>query len=292
MSNDVNPVHFVPIIAAYLLAIAAGLAVLVVMEGHILFTTLCADIVATVIVFLFSRAYKNSSFYDAYWSVIPPLIVLYWALYHEAPLVEPARQGIVIILVWLWGIRLTANWAGHWQGLQHEDWRYPPIKAKAGRWGALVDFTGIHLFPTLIVFAACLPLYAAVSLGDRSLNWLDAVAFVVTAGAITIELVADVQLHRFVAHKQPGDIMKTGLWRYSRHPNYFGEMSFWFGIMLFGLAAYPQGWWWIMPGAIAMAVMFLTVSIPLMDERSLERRQEYADHMAKVSALVPWFPKK
>jgi len=280
-----------PILVAYVLAITAAVLTLMAMDAHILWETLAADLVATLVIFLFSRAYHNSSFYDAYWSVIPPLIVVYWGFYHSAAGVDAARQSWVVILVWLWGLRLTANWAGHWEGLHHEDWRYGPIKQKAGRWNHLADFGGIHLFPTLIVFAACLPLYAAVSIGERPFNWLDWVAFGVTAGAILIELVADIQLHTFVANKKPGDIIQTGLWRYSRHPNYFGEMSFWFGLMLFGLAAYPTGWWWIMPGAFAMASMFFTVSIPLMDNRSLERRPEYADHMRRISAIIPWFPK-
>lgn len=281
----------IPVTAAYGVALAGAVLALMYFDGSLLWKTLLADLVATIIIFLFSRFYRNSSFYDAYWSVIPPLLVLVWALYHVSPDINPARQAMVMILVWLWGIRLTANWASHWPGLQHEDWRYKPIKQKAGNFELLADFGGIHLFPTLIVFAACLPLYAAACIGNEPLNWLDLIGFIVTSSAIIIELVADLQLHRFVAHKKPGETLKSGLWRYSRHPNYFGEMSFWFGLMFFGLASHPQGWWWIMPGAIAIALMFFFVSIPLMDKRSVERRPEYAEHMKAVSAIVPWFPK-
>ena len=281
---------FKPILWAYGFAIIAAMVTLAVVDAYVLLEVFLADLVATLVIFAFSRAYRNSSFYDAYWSVIPPLITVYWLCF-DAGAADPARKALVLILVWLWGIRLTANWALGWQGLQHEDWRYAPIKQQAGRWGWLADFGGIHLFPTLIVYAACLPIYAAVSFGDSSFNLLDWLALLITAGAILIELIADVQLHRFVATKKPGEIMSAGLWRYSRHPNYFGEMSFWLGLMLFGLAAYPAGWWWIMPGALAMAVMFFTVSIPLMDKRSLDRRPEYAEHMAKVSGIIPWFPK-
>jgi steroid 5-alpha reductase family enzyme len=286
MNRDLIPVGI-----AYGVAIAGAVIALNVLHGPILWITLLADIVATCIIFGFSRAYKNSSFYDAYWSVIPPLIVVYWMAYHESAQVEPARQALVLILVWLWGIRLTANWAAHWTGMTHEDWRYAPIREKAGRMEWLADLGGIHMFPTLIVFLACLPIYAAVSIGERPLNWIDGLAFVVTAGAILIELIADLQLHAFVANKKPGEIMQSGLWRYSRHPNYFGEMSFWLGLMLFGLAAHPQGWWWIMPGALSIVAMFFFVSVPLMDARSVERRAEYRQHMQKVSAIVPWFPK-
>lgn len=281
----------VPVCIAYAIAILGAVIALSVLEGDILVDTLYADLVATLIIFAFSVKYGNSSFYDAFWSVIPPLFVLYWALFSVSPDVDPVRQSMVMLLVWLWGIRLTANWASHWEGLSHEDWRYEPIREKAGKFSLLADFFGIHLFPTLIVFLACLPIYAAVCIGEKPLNWLDYVAFLVTAGAILIEAISDLQLHAFIKNKQPGQHLDTGLWKYSRHPNYFGQQFFWVGLMLFGLAAHPEGWMWIVPGAIAMGAMFAFISIPLMDERSLERRPEYAAYMKKTSAFILWPPK-
>ncbi|MFX4952353.1 DUF1295 domain-containing protein, partial [Acinetobacter baumannii] len=81
-----------------------------------------------------------------------------------------------------------------------------------------------------------------------------------------------------------------GLWGWSRHPNYFGELSFWWGLMLFGFAAAPSQWPWLVPGALAMTAMFVFASIPLMDQRSVERRPAYAEYMRRVSALVPLPP--
>ena len=286
---------------AYVVTLGVGWITLLALGQSPIWDMFWADIAATVAIFIFSRLYKNSSFYDAYWSVIPPLIALYWAL--EATAIEATaieatavavdgtRAWLVIVLVWLWGIRLTINWATYWPGLEHEDWRYGPIKTNAGKWNALADFSAIHLFPTVIVFVACLPIYAAVAMDARPLNWLDYVAAAVTALAIIIELLSDIQLHRFLAHRKEGEIMKTGLWAYSRHPNYFGEWLFWAGLALFGIAAVPSAWWWVLPGAIAMLVMFLVASIPMIDKRSVERRPEYEAHMARVSGFVPWFPK-
>ena len=127
---------------------------------------------------------------------------------------------------------------------------------------------------------------------SQPLNWLDYVAAAATAIAILIELVSDIQLHRFINERKEGEIMKTGLWAYSRHPNYFGEWLFWAGLALFGVAAVPEAWWWALPGAVAMLAMFLLASIPMIDKRSMERRPAYAEHMSQVSGLVPWFPKK
>ena len=286
---------------AYVVTLGVGWITLLALGQSPIWDMFWADIAATVAIFIFSRLYKNSSFYDAYWSVVPPLIALYWAI--EATAIEATaieatavavdgtRAWLVIVLVWLWGIRLTVNWATYWPGLEHEDWRYGPIKTNAGKWNALADFSAIHLFPTVIVFVACLPIYAAVAMDARPLNWLDYVAAAVTALAIIIELLSDIQLHRFLAHRKEGEIMKTGLWAYSRHPNYFGEWLFWAGLALFGIAAVPSAWWWVLPGAIAMLVMFLVASIPMIDKRSVERRPEYEAHMARVSGFVPWFPK-
>ena len=276
---------------AYIVTLGIAWGALEVLDQSPLWNMFWADLAATVAIFVFSRLYKNSSFYDAYWSVIPPLIALYWTMAATAQGIDMTRAWLVVILVWLWGVRLTANWATFWPGLEHEDWRYGPIKTNAGKWNALADFSAIHLFPTVIVFAACLPIYAAVAMDARPLNALDYLAAAVTLIAILIELVSDIQLHRFLTHRKPGEIMTTGLWALSRHPNYFGEWLFWAGLALFGLAAVPSAWWWVLPGAIAMLVMFLVASIPMIDKRSVERRPEYQAHMARVSGFVPWFPK-
>jgi len=283
---------WIPIYVAYLLCIAAGAAVLVWGGLPQPWDALVADLAATVVIFAFSRRYRNSSFYDAYWSVIPPLLALYWYYANVSAGVDTTRAALVIALVWLWAIRLTLNWGTHWGGLTHEDWRYPIVRGRAGKHEFLADFGGIHLFPTLQVFAACLPVYAVMIHGQAPLGWLDAVAFVVTFGAISIETIADLQLHAFIARKKkPGEFITSGLWGWSRHPNYFGELSFWWGLALFGLAVHPAGWWWVLPGAVGMTAMFVFVSIPFMDERSCERRPAYREHMTKTSALVPLPPR-
>ena len=283
---------FTPIVIAYVVAIAAAVPVLLYSGLPQPWDAFAADTLATLVVFAFSRAYRNSSFYDAYWSVIPPLLGLWWFHQHPAALADP-RALIATVLVWLWAIRLTANWATHWGGLHHEDWRYPLVRARAGKAEAWVDFFGIHFFPTVQVFLGCLPLYVLIANVGKPLGALDALACVVTLGAIAIETVADLQLHAFVrAKKAPGSFITSGLWAWSRHPNYFGEVSFWWGLMLFGMAAAPTLWWLCALGALAMTLMFVFASIPLMDARSCERRPAYAAHMRRVSALLPLPPRK
>jgi steroid 5-alpha reductase family enzyme len=255
-----------------------------------LWTAAIADVAATLVIFAFSRGLKCSSMYDAYWSVAPIVIVFYW-VFHAEPGIHPIRAGAVLFLVTWWGVRLTYNWARGWPGLDHSDWRYDVLKEKAPKLWFLSDLFAIHLIPTAEVFLGLAGAWVALAAGTNPLSWIDLVALSVTASAITIETVADQQLVAFAKVKKSGEIIETGLWKYSRHPNYFGEISFWWGLYIFGLAADPS-YIWTVAGPLAMTAMFLGVSIPWMDRRSCERRPEYAEHMQRVSGLVPWFPKE
>ncbi|MFN2425962.1 MAG: DUF1295 domain-containing protein [Candidatus Binatia bacterium] len=272
--------------AALALALIAGRA----MDGHHpLMVALVADSAATIAIFAFSMAFDNSSFYDAYWSVAPLPIALYWAGVESADGANPVRQAMVLFALALWGARLTWNWYRGWHGLGHEDWRYVDIRAKSGKAWPLASLAGVHFFPTLIVFAGLLPVYSAMT-SPAPLGLLDFVAFVIAVGATFIEGIADQQLRRYLDRRSSHEeILATGLWKYSRHPNYFGEISLWWGLALFGLAADPH--WWSVAGAIAMTAMFVFVSIPLLDERSAARRPGYREHMRRVSALVPMPPR-
>lgn len=280
-------------VASY--AIAAGVAIAVVYalgDSSPILIAGCADIAATFVIFAFSTVYRNSSLYDPYWSVAPIPIVLYWSFSPVVRGVNGIRQVLAATLVTIWAVRLTYNWLRRWEGLTHEDWRYSDLREKTGRWYWLVDLTGIHLFPTLQVFLGCLALYPALSVGTNPLGVVDGIAVLITSGAIWIEATADKQLHRFLSgEKRPGEILNRGLWAYSRHPNYFGEILFWWGLYLMGLAADPSYGWTVI-GPLSITLMFAFISIPMIDKRSLERRPDYADHMKNVSACIPWFPRQ
>jgi len=275
---------------AYVLALCVALAVGYALAGwHPIWVVLGADIAATLVVYTFSRVFKNASFYDPYWSLAPVAIALYWTLATSSGNAVLLRQVVVVTLVFLWSVRLTYNWARRWRGLRHEDWRYADLRARWGRLFWLVELSGIEMMPTTVVFLGCLSLYPALSSGTNAFGALDVVAAVVMVGAIVIEALADEQLERFVrTQRQPGQTMVSGLWAFSRHPNYFGEVMFWWGLYLFALAAGPS-YWWAVAGPVALTLLFLFVSVPMMDRRSLQRRPAYHEHMRRVSALVPWF---
>ena len=195
---------------------------------------------------------------------------------------------MVLALLFLWGARLTYNWLRRWQGLSHEDWRYQRIREITGAWYPLANFFGIHLFPTLMVFVGCLSVVFAVQHPEVSLSWLDALGVLVTGFAIWIEARADRELSDFLrANPASAEFLQTGVWAWCRHPNYLGEVLFWWGLFLFGASVSAP--WWIICGPLAMTFLFVGISIPMMDKRMCLRRDGYQEHMAQSNAIWPRF---
>jgi steroid 5-alpha reductase family enzyme len=281
---------FLFVLVAYLVALVIALLVGIgAAPEHPITVAAFADFAATLVVFCFSVAFRNSSFYDPYWSVAPPAIALYFALV-APPEAVAARQALVLVCVALWAVRLTWNWARGWTGLAHEDWRYVDMRAQSGRLYWVVSLFAIHLVPTLIVFLGCLPLWPAL-VGSRPLGALDAVAAALCLGGTALELVADGQLRRFrLARPAPEAILETGLWAWSRHPNYLGEILFWIGLAIFGWAGTGLVWWgWL--GALAVVLLFRFSSLPMIERRMLARRPGYAERQRRVALLVPRPPR-
>ncbi|UCF96430.1 MAG: DUF1295 domain-containing protein [Spirochaetaceae bacterium] len=278
-------------LGVYIAALAAALlAGRLLRSGHPLFVAFIADLVATIVIFAFSVIFDNSSFYDPYWSVAPPLLALYWLTAAGIPATANARSLLVLALVVLWSVRLTFNWARRWRGMEHEDWRYRGFRERYASLYWPVSFLGIHLFPTIIVFLACLSLYPVMAFGGgvgRSFELLDLLAALVTVTAITVEATADRQLHRFTKDSaKPDQILCKGLWARCRHPNYLGEVLFWWGLYLFCLASSPDHWWFII-GPVVMSGLFFGISVPMMDRHLRARKSGYAEHMQRIPALIP-----
>ncbi len=221
------------------------------------------------------------SAYDAYWSVAPIALVVVWGVLGGA---NPWRVALVCALVSWWGVRLTYNWARGWTGMDHEDWRYVDLRNKTGKLWPVVNLGGIHLFPTVQVFAGLLPAHAALTT-DAPLSGWDIVAVVVTGGAILLEQVSDRQLHDYrISKPAKGSVLNTGVWAYSRHPNYVGEALFWWGLYFFSLAV--GGEWWRVTGALAITLMFRFISIPMIEARHRARRPNY-DQQAARGVFLP-----
>jgi steroid 5-alpha reductase family enzyme len=275
--------------------ILAGLMVWLLYDAvsifHPILVVLVLDILATIIIYLFSVAFNNSSMYDPYWSLAPPIILCYWIFHDQTWTALTLLQSLVLILVISWSLRLTLNCILRWKGLRDEDWRYLAFRFKYQQYYWLVSFFGIHLFPTLVVFLGCLAVYPAIVFHEGGMGLMEWIAFLVALAGIAIETISDIQLSRYVNDKDKCDFLCTGLWKYSRHPNYFGEVLFWIGLFLFSTGL-NRLYWYTVPGPVIMILLFYTVSIPMMDKRMLRRKTGYRDYLKRTSAMVPWKPKE
>jgi steroid 5-alpha reductase family enzyme len=246
---------------------------------------LAADIVVTLVVFVFSFAFQNSSLYDPYWSVIPVPIALYWI--SVSPGGNSLRQLLVIMVIGLWSLRLTINWIKSWPNLEHEDWRYKKLKEDTGKFYWLVSFLGIHLFPTLIVFLGMLPVLPVAG-NSATLGIADLLGALVSVSAILIEYTADEQLRQFNKYNRvKGMNMEQGLWSLCRHPNYLGEILFWLGLFIMALSNHFRSSLWTGVGFLVMFVLFKYISIPMMEKRLIRNKDHYEDYIRKVPALIP-----
>lgn len=143
------------------------------------------------------------------------------------------------------------------------------------------------MMPTLLVFIGCLAAVPALMTGTEPFGLVDIAAAMVMAGAIWLEGSADNQLRRFrLSNPRPEAILETGLWGRCRHPNYLGEILFWWGLFGFAIAASP-GAWAYGTGALAITLLFRFISLKLIDDRMLARRPDYRRRMETLPALLP-----
>ena len=279
------------IVLAYIAAFAIGLNVASGLQGvtSAWWAGVWADVAATAMIFAFSMMFANSSFYDAYWSVLPPVLVAFWVLSPEATDSNVMRQWLTLGVTTAWGVRLTANWAIGWTGMEHEDWRYVMLREKSPRLWPLVSFGGVHLYPTIQVLLTLLPAYIATT-GAAALGIWGLVGAGVSVVGIALESLADQQLRVFRQREERGAIINEGLWAWCRHPNYLGEQLFWWGLWFLALDA-DLGAAWTVIGPASLSCMFVFATIPMMDKRLLASRPAYAEHMKRVPSLIPRPPR-
>ncbi len=275
---------FAVLAAVYALAGGAGFTIYWFLPLPVWAALLIADVAATLIVFAFSLIFKNASVYDPYWSVQPVVIVIVCACLHA-----PAAVNILpLVAILLWGTRLTANWAYTFHGLEHQDWRYTMLAQKTGKGYFFVNLVGIHLVPTLVVYACTLPAVYTY-LEHPAFNAGSAVFFCVSLLAVLLQGTADFEMHRFRKRKT-GGFIREGLWKYSRHPNYLGEILMWWGIGAAAVCLMPQKWW-LLAGAALNTCLFLFVSIPLADGHQ-SRKEGFPLYKKNTRMLLPIYKKQ
>ena len=277
--KDSRAASFIIVALVYILAAAVGIATYLSLPYDFWLRLLIADSAATVFTFICSLIFGNASVYDPYWSVAPPVILTAFALFEDP---DPVRV-LMLAAVWLWAIRLTANWAYTFHGLRHQDWRYTMLHDKTGFFYPIINFIGIHMVPTLVVYGCILPA-VFVFRYDCEPNAGSILFFAVSVGAVALQAVSDFQMQSF-RKKKYGGFIRLGLWEYSRHPNYLGEILMWWGIALAAISVMPERWY-LCAGALANTLLFFCVSIPMADARQ-SKKPGFEEYKKETRMLLP-----
>lgn len=270
---------FVAVTLVYIIATVVGIMVYGMLDFPWWLSLLIADIAATVVTFIFSVIIGNASVYDPYWSIQPPVILIAFAMGEKLTVFGV----LLIIVVSYWAIRLTANWAYTFANLNHQDWRYTMLKEKTGVFYPLINFVGIHMVPTLVVYGCILPAVWAVINGVTA-NIGSVIFLCVSLGAATMQGIADYEMHTF-RRNRTGAFIRNGLWKYSRHPNYLGEILMWWGVALSVICVAPNAWY-LATGALSNTILFFAVSIPMADGRQ-SRKEGFAEYKKQTRMLLP-----
>ena len=240
---------------------------------------LLADIFGTVIIFIFSLILKTASVYDPYWSVQPIVILTFFFIGKQFSLV----RLLILIIVCIWGVRLTANWAYTFTNLLYQDWRYTMLKDKTKKLYPIVNFLGIHLFPTIVVYLCVLPAVFVMEMEIMQNVW-SIIILLISLFAIILQGTADYQMHTYRKHRNT-TFIRTGLWKNCRHPNYLGEILMWWGVGLSSILAL-NGYCYLLIGTIVNTLMFLFISIPMADKR-MSKKEGFEEYKKQTRMLIP-----
>lgn len=286
-----RPLSFLIIFLIYAAATAVGLSVFFLRPvSSDLWNLFLADAAATVFVWLWGLVFRNVSVYDPYWSVAPPVLLTTCAIaWGSATL--PSR--LLLAAVWIWAVRLTANWACTFRGMEHEDWRYTKYRnEKSPAVFQIINFFGLNMMPTVVVFLCMLPGILLLRDGSSAAGPLTWAGFTLCIAAVALQLASDTQSHNFrKLHR--GEVCMVGLWHYGRHPNYLGEILFWWGIWLMyvsiaGIKEAP----YMIAGPVLMTCMFRFISVPLMEHRQLATKPGYASYLETTGMFLRFKLKK
>ena len=241
-----------------------------------------------ILLWLLSLVLKNSSIVDIFWG--SGFVIFAWVAFFLTPDGFLPRKLLLVILVTIWGLRLSIyilsrNWG------KPEDFRYQAWRKQHGRnwwWYSLFQ---VFLLQGLLLLIIAAPLLAAqYNPNPDHLTVLDIIAIPLWIIGFIFEAFGDLQLRKFKADpSNKGKVMDQGLWRYTRHPNYFGDATQWWAYYL--IAASAGGWWTIF-SPILMTTLLLRVSGVKLLEKTLDTRPGYKEYSERTSEFIPWFPKK
>ena len=257
------------------------------MEIQQLFVTnLLAVVAAVTAIWLISLVKRDASIVDIFWGI--GFVIVAWLTFRTSSVVS-ARTLTLLSLVSIWGVRLSGYLA--WRNLgKPEDYRYRAMRERHGGWFPLVSLVTVFVLQGLLMWVISLPIQIGIA---RAQDW----RLVATVGVFLwlvgflCESLGDFQLARFKSDPaNRGQVMSRGLWRYTRHPNYFGDFLVWWGFYF--ISVEPGSWWWTIIGPLLMSFLLIRVSGVRLLENSLRTRVAgYEEYVLNTSAFVPLPPK-
>lgn len=244
--------------------------------------------VSMTVLWLVSLVIKDASIVDIFWGIGFLIATLSYAANTSG---DPGRRLLMVGLVAAWGVRLAAHLARRNLG-KGEDYRYAAWRKQYGDIWWIRSYFHVFLLQGAIMWVVSAPVLAAmVAPAPAAPAFFDILGLGFWAVGFFFEAVGDYQLAAFKADPaNKGKVMDRGLWRYTRHPNYFGDAMMWWGFYLIALGA---GGWWTVFSPLLMTYLLLRVSGVAMLEGSLKQRKpEYAEYIRKTSAFIPMPPKR
>ena len=270
---------------SYIGSFSIGLASYLLLSDYItpIWNLLIADVIATIYIWIIGIFFKTASIYDPYWSV--QTVFIYVSLMVGYKVIN---VGMILYLACLmfWAIRLTYNFIRGFTDISYIDWRYAQIKEKTGKAYQFVSLLGIHLVPTIVVFFASVPSFLYV-INNNDFSFLQLIGLVIMIIATMLELISDNNMATFKKVRTSKDeIINIGLWKYSRHPNYLGEILFWYGVALVFIVN-NLSLWYVIIGAVMNTLLFLFISIPLAENHLKSYKSGFEQYKKKTRMLLP-----
>ncbi|MBC7981735.1 DUF1295 domain-containing protein [Candidatus Parcubacteria bacterium] len=237
--------------------------------------------------FIVSLVKKRNDIADVAWGLgfIALTLLSFWARDYESGL----RGMLVLMLVGVWGLRLAYHIYKRNKG-KTEDYRYLAWRQEWGTWFYIRSYFQVYILQGILLFLIVLPVLVINKNMENSIGIVDGIGLIIWIIGFVFESVGDRQLAVFIKNPEnKGKLMKEGLWKYTRHPNYFGEVTMWWGIWIISLSADMV--WFSVLGPLTITILILKISgIPLL-EKKMKENPDFAEYASKTSMFIPWFRK-
>jgi len=252
----------------------------------ILLTNAIVIAAAMILLWLISLAMKDVSIIDLFWGT--GFVVIAWISYGMS-VGEKDVCYLLPLLVTVWGLRLS-GYLGY-RNLGHgEDKRYANMRSGNEKWFPLTSLFTVFLLQGAIMWVVALPLQIGIPRNPGVVNVGTYVGSALWLIGFFFEAVGDWQMHRFKANPEnKGEVLQSGLWRYTRHPNYFGDFCVWWGFWILSIS--PGGPYWTVISPIVMSILLLKISgVSLLESDLKESKPGYREYIERTNAFFPWFP--